>query len=814
MSKRVEWNGDRVQQALALEAKTGFTNLQGREYTFHDFLRLQLQQIPPDRLPRGQFGRWQILTTELANYPCLPPEARQDLLTRVRWLVEALPQTGRPAAVPPARPQVKEPAPAPPPSHTVTWEMPLDQVKVLKPYQRQQLNALGLSTLSQVLRYYPRGYVDYSHRRLIRDLQPGETVTVVGTIRSCQCFTSPKNPKLSILEVVVADPSGRLKLSRFFAGKRYTNRAWQEQQLRAYPRGATVAVSGLVKEGKYDKTLQEPVIEVIDGDETTAGRIIPIYPLKAGVKALGLRQTLNTVLPLTQQLPDPLPAGLCRAWELLPLGAALTQIHNPDSPDQEKAAKRRLVFDEFLYLQLAFLQRRHQQRAAAAATPAITLEGRLLEQFRQQLPFRFTTAQERVIQEILRDLQKNTPMQRLVQGDVGSGKTVVAVMALLAALEAGYQGALMAPTEVLAEQHYAKLVAWLTPLHLSVDLLTGSTRPAGRRQTLAQLETGELSLVVGTHALIQEDVNFQRLGLVVIDEQHRFGVAQRARLQQKGLDPHVLTMTATPIPRTLALTLHGDLDVSQIDELPPGRQPIQTTVMRASDRRFAQDLIRREVVQGRQAYIILPLVDESEKIELRSAIQEYERLREVVFPTFQLGLLHGRMSSAEKEEAIRAFRDHKTQILVSTTVVEVGVDVPNATVMMIEHAERFGLAQLHQLRGRVGRGSHKSYCLLISSNQNELSLQRLKVLEQSQDGFWIAEMDLRLRGPGEVLGTRQAGLPDLALASLMEDQEVLESARQAATQLMSQDPSLVTWPYLKQELDQRVSQLLGDTVLS
>jgi len=432
------------------------------------------------------------------------------------------------------------------------------------------------------------------------------------------------------------------------------------------------------------------------------------------------------------------------------------------------------VFDELFYLQLGFLQRRYQNRRHAS--PVVFAEGRLLQQFRAQLPFQLTGAQERVVQEILRDLQQPQPMQRLVQGDVGSGKTVVAVMAMLAAIEAGYQAALMAPTEVLAEQHYQKLLHWLTPLHIPVELLTGATKASQRRQILAQLSTGEVSLVVGTHALIQEDVNFQHLGLVVIDEQHRFGVNQRSLLQQKGMEPHVLTMTATPIPRTLALTIHGDLDVSQIDELPPGRQAIQTTVIPASQRHFAYDLIRREIVQGRQAYIILPLIEESEKLEAKAAIAEYQKLQEMTFKGCRLGLLHGRQSAAEKDAALRAFRDGETQILVSTTVVEVGVDVPNATVIMIENAERFGLAQLHQLRGRVGRGRHQSYCLLVTQGKGEDTQQRLNVLTQSQDGFFIAEMDLRLRGPGEILGTRQAGLPDLALASLIEDQDILETA--------------------------------------
>jgi ATP-dependent DNA helicase RecG len=492
---------------------------------------------------------------------------------------------------------------------------------------------------------------------------------------------------------------------------------------------------------------------------------------------------------------------------------AIPNIHFPKDSDSLKTARRRLVFDEFFYLQIGLLQR--QKQAKAIQTSAILAPtGKLLEQFNEILPFKFTKAQQRVINDILNDLQKPTPMNRLVQGDVGSGKTVVAVVAILAAIQSGYQAALMAPTEVLAEQHYRKLVSWFNLLHLPVELLTGSTKIAKRREIHAQLETGELPLLVGTHALIQDKVNFQSLGLVVIDEQHRFGVEQRAKLQQKGEQPHVLTMTATPIPRTLALTVHGDLDVSQIDELPPGRQQIKTTMLSGQQRPQAYDLMRREVAQGRQVYVVLPLVEESEKLDLRSAVEEHQKLQESVFPDFQVGLLHGRMTSAEKEEAINKFRDNETQIIVSTTVIEVGVDVPNATVMLIEHAERFGLSQLHQLRGRVGRGAAQSYCLLMSSSRSPDAQQRLKVLEQSQDGFFISEMDMRFRGPGEVMGTRQSGVADFTLASLVEDEDILLLARQAAEKVIDMDASLERWPLMKDELQYRYARLMGGAILT
>jgi len=543
------------------------------------------------------------------------------------------------------------------------------------------------------------------------------------------------------------------------------------------------------------------------------GRLLPVYPLSEGIGADVVRKAVIAVLPAAKQLPEALPQELLNQYQLIGLTHAIENIHFPPDRDCLSAARRRLVFDEFFYLQLGLLTRRQQQKQVETSA-VLAPTGKLIDEFYQMLPFQLTNAQQRVVQEILQDLYSPEPMNRLVQGDVGAGKTVVAVVAMLAAIQAGYQAALMAPTEVLAEQHYRKLVGWFNLMHLPVELLTGSTKVAKRRQIHAHLETGELPVLVGTHALIQDQVNFHRLGLVVIDEQHRFGVQQRARLQQKGESPHVLTMTATPIPRTLALTLHGDLDVSQIDELPPGRQPIQTTILTGKQRQDAYDLIRREVAKERQVYVVLPLIEESEKLDVKSAVEEHQKLQSKVFPEFKIGLLHGRMSSAQKDEAITLFREGETEILVSTTVVEVGVDVPNATVMLIENAERFGLSQVHQLRGRVGRGKDKSYCLLMLGGSTPEARQRLQVLEQSQDGFLIAEMDLKLRGPGQVLGTRQSGLPDFALASLVEDQEVLQLSRDAAQNVLEKDPKLQDLPLMREELNRRYIKIMGGSILT
>ncbi|KKJ00228.1 ATP-dependent DNA helicase RecG [Prochlorothrix hollandica] len=817
----------RLQQALAVEADRGFNNLQGKQYRFHEFLSLSLHQIPAD-VPTGDYDRWQRLAQRFREYPDLSYGDRRHLvaetrqtLHRTRLSYEAPPEPSPTKAVPTA------PRTAPliaPTHHTAIiphLDLPLSKLNGVGPRSAQNLAKLNLLTVQDLLYYYPRDYIDYARQVNIRDLEEGSTVTVVGSVKRFNCFTSPKNKKLTIFELVLRDRSGEVKLSRFFAGTRYSNRGWQESQKRIYAPGTTVAASGLVKLSTYGpscKTLQDPELEVLDRSNSpieslNIGRVLPVYSLTEGVGSDTLRRSVIAALPATQQLTDPLPPSLREQYDLLPLPQAISQIHFPDDGDQLALARCRLVFDEFFYLQLGMLRRRQRQRQEQTQIQ-LAPTGELLDRFYQLLPFALTQAQQRVIKDILNDLQQPSPMNRLVQGDVGSGKTVVAVVALVAAIQAGYQGALMAPTEVLAEQHYRKLVDWFTLLHLPVELLTGSTKAAKRRTIHNQLATGELPLLVGTHALIQEAVTFNRLGLAVIDEQHRFGVQQRALLQQKGNNPHVLTMTATPIPRTLALTLHGDLEVSQIDELPPGRQAIQTTVLQGRDRPHAYTLIRREVAQGRQVYVVLPLVEESEKLDLKSAIEEQAHLQTKIFPEFTVGLLHGRMTSAEKDRAITAFRDGETAILVSTTVVEVGVDVPNATVMLIEEADRFGLAQLHQLRGRVGRGAAQSYCLLINNKKGDIASQRLKVMEQSQDGFFISEMDMRFRGPGEVLGTRQSGLPDFALASLVNDQDVLYMARQAAEDLMAQDPQLQDWPDLRETLAYRYQRLMGGSILT
>ncbi len=825
----------RLQKALTIEADHGFKDLQGSQYRFSEFLCLSLGQPAPE-LPFPLRQQLQNLASQFADYRHLGFADRRNLVVAARnAIAQTKPVLEKAIAPPvaaaskvqeapaniPAKTPAKTPAKAsdktPPPSRAMDLEMPITYLPGVGPRSAEKLAKLGLFTVRDVLYYYPRDHLDYAQQVNIRDLKPGETVTILGRLKSCNCFTSPKNTKLTIFELTLKDVSGQIRLSRFYMGSRFSSKGWQEQQKRLFPVGAIVAASGLVKQAKYGITLDNPELEVLETDDSEiesdkVGRILPIYPLTEGVGADLVRRAVNSALPGALLLQETLPEGLRQQYELIGIREAIAQIHFPGDRTALDAARRRLVFDEFFYLQLGLLSRRYRQQVNRTS---IQLEptGKLLEEFYTVLPFKLTGAQDRVVKDILGDLQKTVPMNRLIQGDVGSGKTVVAVIALLAAIQTGYQGALMAPTEVLAEQHYRKLVEWFNLLHLPVELLTGSTKVKKRREIHNQLQSGELPLLVGTHALIEDPVQFNKLGLIVIDEQHRFGVQQRARLQQKGDNPHVLTMTATPIPRTLALTLHGDLDVSQIDELPPGRKPIQTTVLSGKQRQDAYDLIRREIAQGRQVYVVLPLVEESEKLDLKSAIEAFGDMQ-MVFPDFQVGLLHGKLSSADKGAAIGAFRDRQTQILVATTVVEVGVDVPNASIMLIEHAERFGLSQLHQLRGRVGRGADQSFCLLMSTSKSETAQQRLKVMEQSQDGFFIAEMDLRFRGPGEVLGSRQSGLPDFALASLVEDQQVLEIARDAAQKAMDRDPTLEKWSAMRAELEYRYTRLLGGAILT
>ena len=820
-----------LQQSLQLEVDRGFGNLQGRRQRFSDFLAASLGE-PPAALGHDQRQRLQPLSLHFSHYDDLTLQRRQNLVRQCRQTLQQLRQSLEPTA-PIAAPRLRlQPASRGPAANanatSIELNTPLAGIQGVGPRTASRLAALGLFVVRDLIHYYPRDYLDYANLVRITGLEPGRTATIVAKVRRFNGFISPRNPNLAILELQLADATGRIRVSQFMVGKRFASPAWLNSQKRHYPPGASVAVSGLVKETPYGPAFQDPLIEVLDSPgapvkSAVIGRLLPVYGLTEGLGADRVRQAVAAVLPLVGQEPEPLPEPLRQQLLLCLRADALRQIHAPDTAEQLQAARRRLVFDEFLLLQLGLMQRRRQLTrlparplAALAATDQGQLSGSsdLVQRFLQLLPFALTAAQQRVLAEICSDLLREQPMARLVQGDVGSGKTVVAIAALLTAIAAGCQGALMAPTEVLAEQHYRSLCQWMPQLAVSCGLLTGATPAARRRQLLADLANGNLQMLVGTHALLEDPVQFAHLGLVVVDEQHRFGVAQRNRLLDKGMQPHLLTMTATPIPRTLALSLHGDLDVSQIDELPPGRTPIRTQLLGAGERQQAYELIREQVALGQRAYVVLPLVEESEKLDLRSVAVVYRQLSDEVFPELSVGLLHGRLASAEKQAAIGAFARGDTQVLVSTTVVEVGVDVPEASVMLIEHADRFGLAQLHQLRGRVGRGAAASHCLLINDSRQALARQRLEVLVHCHDGFEIAEMDLRLRGPGQVLGTRQSGLPDLALASLTEDGDLLELARQVAQQITSTDPDLERHRPLAESLAQQRQRLSQGATLN
>lgn len=657
----------------------------------------------------------------------------------------------------------------------------------------EQLARLGVIKVADLLWHLPHRYDDYSQMRTIAQLRPGEQATIIANVWDV------RERKVGINRVVVqailGDSTGTLHAT-------WWNK-WIARQLKP---GSTLRFSGKVGLYMGQKTLDNPVFEDLDEERVATGRLSPVYRLTEGINNNRLRNLIYDVLDgYVHLVSDPLPESLRQEYELLDLPAALEQIHFPDSHEQLKAAQRRLAFDELFYIQLGVQQRRAALQQEIA-TP-LSLSDERLEQFRQTLPFDLTAAQQRVIDEIRRDLARAIPMTRLVQGDVGSGKTAVAAAAMWAATVHGSQAALLAPTQILAEQHHRSIARLLSQLQrpdgqpVNVALLTGRVTGQQREGVLAGLADGSIDIVVGTTALIQEGVEFNSLGLIVVDEQHRFGVEQRGALRTKSSNqPHLLVMSATPIPRSLALTVYGDLDVSRIDEMPPGRTPVKTKRFTPAERERLYSFIRREVEAGRQAYIIYALVDESDKLDVGAAVEEHKRLQSQIFPEINVGLLHGRLSGSEKDQVMRDFAEGKYQILVSTTVIEVGIDVPNATLMMIEDADRFGLAQLHQLRGRVGRGEHPSYCALVSRAESPEVRARLDILTETNDGFILAEKDLELRGPGDFFGTRQSGLPDLRVAHLTDTETVI-LAREASQKLFAEDPALERHPLLRAQVE-------------
>ena len=709
-----------------------------------------------------------------------------------------------------ARPHVSEQTnPATPPMGApvrqgpagLSLESPVDRLRGIDTKISARLLRLGVSTIRDLLYLFPRRHNDFSKLTKIFELIPGEEQTTVGTVWEARETRLGKG-KLKATEAVVSDETGNMRVIWF----------GQPHLARVLKTNVRVAISGRVEVYKNQKQFQSPEFEILDRQESLihTGRLVPVYPLTQGLTPRRLRSLVWQALEhWAQGIEEFLPGDTRERVDLVSLPEAIMQAHYPDALASLEAARKCLAFNEFFLLQMAVLIRRQNWQDGAEGVP-LQPDPRILENFVASLPFSLTAGQERCLGEVLADMKRGAPpMNRLLEGEVGSGKTVVALAALLVTAASGYQGSIMVPTEVLAEQHFATVSRLLAgfarpvqeenlitihmdpfPKPISVALLTGSTRGARKRELQRLSSEGALDIVIGTQALIQEGVEMPRLALAVVDEQHRFGVTQRATLRQKGVvTPHVLVMSATPIPRTLALTLYGDLEISSIDELPPGRRRVLTRQIPSERRDGAYNFVRDHVRNGRQAFVICPLIEESELVDAKAATEEYERLSTEVFPGLSLGLLHGRMASRDKEEIMRKFRDGLIDILVSTAVVEVGIDVPNATVMVVEGAHRFGLAQLHQFRGRVGRGEHESFCLLMSDYSTPEARERLSAVERIHDGFQLAEVDLSLRGPGDFFGTRQSGLPSLRVARL-SDQDLLKVAKEEAEALLRDDPFL------------------------
>jgi len=689
-------------------------------------------------------------------------------------------------------------------------DMPVSRLRGVGEKKEKSLASADIHTVLDLVQHYPRRHLDRTREAKIADLEKGDEATVFGEVRTSS--TRQLRGRRTLTEVVIGDGGHQLTLTFF-------NQRWREKQLQP---GMTLMVHGKCDFFRGNRQMTGPIVDLV-GNQT--GRIIPVYPQseKSGLLTRDLQSFIEEALKraAVRGFADPLPPAVLDRFNFVTRDAAVTGIHNPESMTEKDEARRRLVFDELLRVQLELVRRKRRIERETAGL-SHTIDGDLVDRFHERLPFPLTAAQDRAISEIGADLVLERPMHRLLQGDVGSGKTVVAVTALLAAVQGGHQGALMAPTEVLAEQHHLGVNAMLGDLMvpdpttlmgdrpLRIELLTNRVGAGDRRKILADLVTGKVDLVIGTHALIQDKVEYSSLGVVVIDEQHRFGVEQRAALRDKGdasAAPDVLVMTATPIPRTAAMTVYGDLDVSELDELPPGRTPIATTWARtALEEAAVWAAVREEVQAGRQAYVVCPLIGESEALDVTSATETYESLTGGELHDMRVALLHGQMPSADKGEVMERFRSGETDVLVATTVIEVGVDVPNATVMVVLDADRFGIAQLHQLRGRVGRGTDASRCFLVGDPTTSDGEARIEALVETTNGFKLAEVDLDLRGEGTIMGERQKGRNDLRLASLVTDREWVGVAREVAIEIIDTDPELEAHP----ELDDEIAVLLGD----
>ena len=780
-------NIEQLKKAIEIEIQYRYIDIHGKTQAFSSFIKNEAKKYY--KLSKKN-PKWAVIAEAFEHYPFAGLNERRKSIDN---LIRVLKSETNP------KPSKSEISNAPELTKSAK-DTDVMYMKGVGPKIAYKLNKLGIYTVQDLMLYFPKKHIDYSSRTLIRDLKEGETTTVFGYIKSVSAFNTQK--KLSVVKVTVADEIGRLDLS-FFQAK--SNRFMLERTKSQFPINAGIMLSGKVKRNNYDGklTFDKPTYSIMTGEfledknsNLNIARIVPIYTVCEDLSIKVLRRAIfNAIQKYKDEIENVIPDFMREKIGLLDKKTAVEQIHFPESQELLEQARFSLIFEELFLIQLKMVRIREQNSHNHSALALKIKEKGLVKEFIDNLPFELTGAQKKAVNEILNDLNSDVPMARLLQGDVGSGKTVVATIMLLAGVENGYQGALMAPTEILAQQHYNNLQQWLSPMGISVGLFLGSQGKKIREKFRTDLRNGQMNIAVGTHALIQEDVDFNNLGAIVVDEQHRFGVKQRNVLKKKSQNPQILTMTATPIPRTLALTVHGDLDLTIIDELPKGRKPIKTSLV--TSHRGVYELIQSEIDAGRQAYVVYPLIEESETLSAKAATIEAERLQKEVFPQYKIGLLHGKLKNDEKEQVMKDFKDKKYDILVSTTVVEVGVDVPNATVMLIENAERFGLSQLHQLRGRVGRNSLQSYCILHTSTKSQETRERLNIMTQTNDGFVIAEKDLQLRGPGEFLGTRQSGLPDLIISDIVRDAKILEMARNEAIDFVKTN-KIEDYPKLKE----------------
>ena len=777
-----------LQKALTIESENRFINLKGKKQYFNDYLNKSLSNLDNLKLTNEFIKLFSEFSIKYSEYNDLDINQRKRLVIDTR---KGLLKLGKSIDLNFSYKNTDSYF-----SKVIDSNLSLNSdislIKSIGKINKNKLNELGIYNIKDIINYFPRTYLDYTNRVKIINLKPDNLYTCIATIKKFYIYKSPNNSNLSIMNIVIFDETSSIKVTKFFLGKRFRSYSFFSSQKSLYIPGTKLAISGKVKLSEYGKNFVDPQIEILNTNEESfnfSGKIMPLYSLSESFSNLSFIKLIKKVIIYSKQYPDLLNQKQLNSLSLVSKSDSLINIHLPINQNALIESKKRLVFDELFLLQMKFLLRKRKNNKKLTIQKSIK-KNFLLKDFLNKVPFQLTKSQEKVLDEIKSDLSDLTPMSRLLQGDVGSGKTIIAIASLLIELEKDQQGALMVPTEVLASQHYKNLIQFLNPLLVSVELLTGNTPQKKRKEILTNLKNGMVDILVGTHALFEDKVVFNSLGMVVIDEQHRFGVTQRNRLLNKGDNTNLLSMTATPIPRTLALSLYGDLDISQITELPPGRVPITTKIISEEELNILFKRVENEIDNGKQAYVILPLIEDSEKMNLSSAKKIFKYLSEEIFLKNKVGLLHGKLNSEEKNNVINSFVNNEVNILVSTTVIEVGIDVPNASIMIIYNSERFGLSQLHQLRGRVGRGSHKSFCYLVTSENNGLENKRLSVLEKSNDGFYIAEKDLELRGPGQLLGYKQSGLPDFVLDNLPNNKVLIEKAREEAQRVINEDPDL------------------------